>query len=266
MSNFNICELNSIHEVIDKLSKRALLITPNIRMADYFKNEYNQSQIKQGNKTWESPLIFSFGSFLQNTWRQIYQQSSKQLPTLLNDFQATCLWSEVIESDHLDFFNQEGLVTNAKGAWKICQHWNIEINQHDFSYNVDSAQFFTWVNLYQQKLMALNVFDDALLIKEIIKNLNDFSFPYSQIILSGFDEIYPKMQDLFNELSGTDFFKFEISIKHNKLYQHRATTDLLEITNCINWIKAQDLQNNNIICVVPSLHLKSDQFSREFNK
>ncbi len=83
-------------------AERVTLVTPNRRLAAWYANQFNQTQIASGRAVWPTPDILPWETYVERTWQKLSLLSGKPTsPLLLDNHQCRLLWETVVRNADL---------------------------------------------------------------------------------------------------------------------------------------------------------------------
>lgn len=197
---------NQIHAA---LAAGSLLLTGNKRLARAVLESYADSQIQQGQQSWDTPNVVPLNAWLRQIW-------ATSLGGVLNGYEGPLaggrllstqeeqyVWQQVIEasseSDRL--INAGGLANNAAKALASMQAGGFEFSDWDSRVNEDAVAFRSWAGEFNKRCDANNWITQGQLTTAItdLVNSGKLTTP-SRVLLSGFDEFTKQQNLLFGAL------------------------------------------------------------------
>ncbi len=263
MSNVGWSELSAL-----LTEKKVTLITANTRLMQYFQDLFFQRKISPVSVI-ESPNIFSYDVWLEQCWQSIrksppFKKGGRCLwekSSLITPLQSHFLWEKIIEKNNPFFFNTQGVIEEAKKAWKLCWAWNIEITEKIFSSNIDTSTFLQWASHYASTLKKNNWIDKEML-PAILREITAHSTAMkNNFVLAGFDRLSPSMMHLLEKLSLDKPRIYENAEKAYNVSKVAYLSEDEEIQAFLSWAKNHPA-DKNIACVVPNLNEKRNKLER----
>lgn len=270
----NDTELPTLSDLwnVFKANPSAVLITPNIRLANYFQLQYVQYKQSNGEIVFEKPAIYAYDVWI----RKLFQEQSTKM-RLLTDEQAYVLseriWKECLEESGQ---SQMMLFNEVRKAWKLCHEWNIPINKATFLGNDNTELFFQWISRYL-KVLKDNHWIEKIMIPAFLSNQSQvyssaqsidenlaISRHSAPFILAGFIHIPSHLSHLLTSLSDQSAFIYK-KIEPAKIIQKTAFLSEQEAMEAfVQWAKEKQAQNENalIACVIPQLTEKRNKLDR----
>lgn len=261
-------ELHTLSELwnVFRENSSAILITPNVRLANYFQTQYAQYKQVNGEWVFEKPAIYAYDVWL----RKLFQEESSSMLRILTDEQAYVLsehiWKACLEESGQ---SQMMLFNEVRKAWKLCHEWNIPINKATFSSNENTEIFFQWAFRYFKSLKSNDWIEKIMIPAFLSHRTHDgenfmASHHSKQFILAGFIHIPPNLWSLFDTLSNPSIFIYK-KTESAKVIQKTAFLSEQEAMEAfVTWAKEQQMQNENalIACVIPQLTEKRNKLDR----
>lgn len=258
-----------LHELYRAIEENALVLTPNLRLAGYLADRYNEEQHRLGKKVWNTPTITSLDNWLEQLYFQLQEKSPGKLPLLRNDHQVNFRWQEIINKSawNNDLLNLSATAKSALDAWKVVQNWQLPLSEDHVQNSVDSRAFYEWCESY--KLICSQCDEiDKYVIPHMLMNFHDQLNVPKDIIFACFDEITPVISTLIRlfqqHVRITYFDTKQESLNVKKLackdngsqYQQMAEWGLQQIKN----------GKSLIGCVFPKLIEERSTIERIFRK
>lgn len=235
----------------------SLILTANSRLALYLQTQHDASQQTLGHQTWESPAILSLNQWLENT----FYQHNKDGLVLLTDFQARCVWEEVIQHSETQLsLGVADTALLAKEAYERLVRWEVPQKAlQEFSDQPEVAALLNGICHFENKCTQagwiVSAKLPALLIQQKIKT--------DHITLAGFDDLDPSLQRLFPNA------KYQTQTDNastcHKIGLHDTET---EICAMAEWAKARLVENphEKIGCVIPNLNTLRSKVEQIFTR
>ena len=178
-----------------------MVVTPNRRLAQHFKCEYDAAQAGSGKFVWPSADTLPYGAFLERTWQELALAENGAM--LLSAPQEVALWETVIESSRLadGLLNPALAARAAREAWITLHAFHLDHPRHRAALEnagEDSAAFDAWRRAYSEKLRTQGWIDGAQLPDCIAQALHHGAQPRARHILrAGYAAYTPQQQQLF---------------------------------------------------------------------
>jgi ATP-dependent helicase/nuclease subunit B len=238
-------------------------LTPNRRLAAYHLKQYQQQQLADGKKSWESMDILPISSWLERLWSTWSYQEIKSKNNLLNANQELILWEKIIseakESQHL--LQKSATAEIAKSAWGLLKQWEIDLHHPSLSLTEDSQTFLSWAQTFQNQCNK-NHWVDHIRTGKIIAA--------KKIILIGFTELSPQQQTLLSvcEQAGSEIQHYHQSSKICSTKRISLADKETEVRVMAQWAKSilekKQSDTVRIACIIPNLEDIRDTVNRIF--
>ncbi|WP_267256830.1 PD-(D/E)XK nuclease family protein [Coxiella endosymbiont of Ornithodoros maritimus] len=261
-------------ELFLRLNEDTIVLTANRRLAHYLSKEYAQYQLNTGKKVWSTPSILPLTTWLFDCWQRCPQAEG----ILLTDFQEQFLWRKIVP-----LLDKTALL--AKEAWRLMKAWELSTDELKLEANSEVQCFIDWALQFQKGLEQNQWISSAELPEQLQLVIPHLKLP-KQIILIGFDELAPNVQQLFAALEK----KITIAITQSNPYEAQWNTrtesslplvsqrtsygrinfqnNEMEIQTMARWAYAQweKEPNQKIGCVIPDLVQRRTQVLRLFTE
>jgi len=255
----------------EPLLEGATVVTATHRLSREYHNQFNALQRKEDRFAWESSDILPLNAWLNRCWQSIRFYNTPLV--LLNDLQLHSLWEKIIAKDiakdtanDIQQYDSEPLwnitatAKSAVEAWKLVNHWNIDIAECRSSFQIDHRSFYRWAEAFRQTCTEKDWVDSVTLIDTMIAvltRLRDTAdappvnklIPERKIIWAGFDRITPQQNRLVSWLL-EHHFEVEITPPNNN--DHHRTYHSLEFQDenqqwlaAANWARTELEHNPN---------------------
>ena len=277
------------YKLFSSLDEETIVLTANRCLAHYLSIEYAYYQIKAGKKTWLTPRILSLTTWVSECW----QYCPKVKGILLTNFQEKLIWEKIVP-----FSEKTALLVQE--AWCLMKAWRLSIDDLKLEANSEVQCFIDWSFRFQKELEQNDQVSSAELPERLQSLLSHLNLP-RKIILIGFDELVPTLQQLFAALEQKTVVissfnhhsyhskykskKLKISFNHSylqiiSLEKVTNTDDQLaikrlnfqnsekEIQTMARWAYTQSKKNpqQKIGCIIPDLAQKRAQVLRLFTE
>lgn len=259
------------------LTPQNLVVTVNERLSRWLLLQHNGRMKKAGEKIWETPPISSLDAWVRESWKRSW--SNKHV---LNATQSQNLWENIIRKDYYtknkDLLHLRGAAELAGQAYKLVKQYRLPESETVYKWTEESKAFHRWMKTYERNLQKLNSIDSSFLLDEfkIVQKQNSHLIP-DQIILAGFDEIDPQLEDWLKFLETKNIQilflsesfdqtskKFEDISKNDNTQIRHFPDRLQEVTQCARWIRSIYSSDKTIGIIVPQLESYRPLINREF--
>jgi probable DNA repair protein len=256
----------------------SLTLTVNSRLARWLLFHYSRQQSLDGHQVWTKPAIHWIDEWMRQIWLQSWPDQY-----VLTDLQSKHLWQQIIREDpatpDLNLLHVQGAASHAFKAYQLIQQYRLPEDPAGFNnYTEETQTFRRWMTRYQKQLKEWHALDPAELLDAVSRRMKQghISHP-GEIVLHGFDEITPQMQDWLNFLENKNipihFRPLEPTpVSSDKLRelitQKKATVQKYEdaneeVTQCARWIRSVYKEGKTIGIVVPEMEAYRDILERE---
>ena len=253
-----------MHTILSYLTSGATIITPNKRLANEVIAYYLQSSQQS---ILPKPNCVPYSVFLQTLFKLYgYTYSNLPCPILLSTNQVRYLWQQVITNNNQDS-TSPGLIEEISEAWRLCQRWEIDIEQTEFYQTPQTKQFQSWARQFNHALNTINAITDEQIVDFLI-NTSLTNLP-TTLVWYCFDAFTPeqnKLQHYLQQTGTTHVFKDIDENKLNQCYQYPAADEDEETAQLIVWIKETQKHKTHLSIVVPDLQQRLAATKRLFTQ
>ncbi len=195
----------------DLLRAGATLITATPRLSREVAQAYNQSQLQDGQTSWNTPDVLPYSSWIERTWRAMRSSSDSQTTApdvVLSPSQSRQLWKNIIQQDIRahggntePLWNINATVRSAMEAWRICQQWHIDCNDFDDFCLTDHLSFARWGREYQSHCRERRWLDSYQLPAQLTAQIKPgMQADWPHLIWAGFDNLSPEQERLIERM------------------------------------------------------------------
>lgn len=186
----------------NRLSQGATLITASHHLAHSIKVDYATTARAQGYKTWITPRVLTWSTYVRNACLQVSQLKGLQL-RLLTDHQSAALWEQIVNefNDHQQLLDNKLLnpiqaARDAQRSWRRLHQHRVDLQKLSHYPFEETGVFLRWVSQFIQYTKKRHWLDTA----RFVQFLMDQQFqPDTELLVCGFDEINPDMQYALTE-------------------------------------------------------------------
>jgi len=242
------------------------VVTPNQRLAQVLKAEFDRSQAAMGLTVWEDADILPLASFVERCYEDtLYSDRGGELPLALADAQARELWEEAIRASRWggELLDVPQTAVLAMEAWRLAHAWRIAGALEKFAGTDDTRAFAEWAREYAKRRGAKRFADSAVLPDVIAGKLvrkPDLLIAYA------FDILPPQAADL---LAGVGAELLSCAAERRISTPHRtscASPDA-ELESAARWARARlETGATRIGVVVPDLQRRRKEVVRVFSR
>jgi probable DNA repair protein len=161
--------------------------TPNNRLAQSLRAEFDVFQISKGLQSWEDADILPLDAFVARSHENaIYADEGAKHPTLLTEAQALALWESIVQPSGLLAVSETA--TECAKAWRLAHQWRIE-GALQLAGNDDTQAFARWAVEYRKRC-AKQGWTDAARLPDRAKSLLEKK--PKLLVAYGFDVLPPQ--------------------------------------------------------------------------
>ncbi|MEW6689428.1 MAG: PD-(D/E)XK nuclease family protein [Pseudomonadota bacterium] len=144
------------------------VVTPNLRLAQVLKSEFDSYQSDRNVPVWEDAQILHFAVFLNTLYEEaVYSGDVTQLPRLLTPEQEHALWEGILADSGLLAVPQAA--ADCRKAWNLAHEWRIAGALGSFPGNEDAKAFVRWSREYERRCRREDCVDSAVLPDLLLK-------------------------------------------------------------------------------------------------
>jgi probable DNA repair protein len=186
---------------------RAVVLTPNRRLAQSLLRDFDARQAASGLAAWETAEILPFDAFVQRLWEDaLYSPEAARVPVLLTPPQEQALWEEAIDASRLagSLFAPAAAAAQCRQAWRLVQGWRLGQKLAMHPGGEDARAFLEWMGKYVRAARERGLTDAARLPDVVAPLLAwaEVKKPAS-LVLFGFDLLTPQQAALLEALAAT---------------------------------------------------------------
>ena len=263
---------DALFERLEKGRAEGLTIaTPNRRLAQALRAEFDARQAARGLQAWETADILPVGAVIERFWGDaLYSEIHGGIPLRLSPAQEEALWEEIIrESRHA-----AGLLAPARAAgqcvdaWRLLHGWRLDRECFKGA-GQDPRAFLEWIGEYERITRANGQTDGARLPDVVARVLHEPAIAKPcTLAISGFDVMAPQVRDFLTALKAAGTQLAEVAVPAVKASASRVALmeGRHEIECAARWARAR-LEVNakaRIAVVVPDLERQRARVERTF--
>lgn len=248
---------DSFSVLAKKIQNKTILVTPNARLAKFFKEKLSALQEKE---VWPSPNIFPLQSWMEILWNKHCTMTASTSTKLLSDVQDSYIWQNIVKKHSSSLFSPSEFSKKVQQAWQYCIAWKVEIFSDQFEANNEIKFFKKLVKEYMNerghRITKIELIPNIIaLIKQSKLTIN------KEIIFLSFDDLTPVQKELINALndytqSTITFYDEPAQSSGAQLFH--AQTPQQELDTVINWI-AKYKTTHKIGVVIPDIQSRRQQ-------
>jgi probable DNA repair protein len=237
------------------------VVTPNRRLAQVLRAEFDSSQANKNLALWEDADILPLDAFVARRYDDaLYADGGGELPTLLSDAQARELWVAAIEGTGWQekLRDVPGTADRAMEAWRLAQAWNIAGGLENFAATEDTRAFAEWAKAYARRLKQEGLVDAPLLFELDLKIIRKPAL----LVAYAFDVLTPQAEAFLKGFEGA-FCRPEVKSSVAKKAGFASPREELEAA--ARWARARlEKGKTRIGVVVPDLEARRREVARVF--
>ncbi len=241
------------------------VVTPNRRLAQVLKAEFDSFQAGKGLAVWEDADILPLEAFVGRCYEDaLYSEESASggsLPTLLSDSQSRALWERAIRASRWSgaLLDVPQTAARAMESWQRAQAWRIAGALEKFEGTEDTRAFADWAREYAKRCDQAGFIDAPLLL--------DFSFNIKKpklLVAYAFDILPPQAEDFLARFERADCAPER---KKPVLKKTSFASPREELDSAARWARARLEEGRaHIGVVVPDLKLRRREVARVFRR
>ncbi|HEY8069035.1 MAG TPA: PD-(D/E)XK nuclease family protein [Burkholderiales bacterium] len=243
------------------------VVTPNRRLAQVLKAEFDALQAGRNLPSWEDADILPVGAFIQRLYEDALYPAGPaggvaDLPQLLSPAQERALWESVLADAPLLSVSQAA--ANCAEAWRLAHAWRIDGVLEKFAGNEDTRAFAGWAREYgkrcKERFIDAPLLFDASFIHQIKKP--------KLLVAYGFDILPPQTRDF---LANFETVSCGPAKKTSKALKTSFPSARHELEAAAQWARARleggiaAGKSPRIGVVVPDLQLRRKEVARVFS-
>jgi len=257
-------------DLLDQLAAGATLVTPNRRLAQHFKLQFDAAQVSAGRTAWPSADILPWPAFVARCFDAI-AASLDTAPLLLTTEQESVLWDQAVERAAVDagLLSPAQTAAQCSNAWTLAHAWHFWPRMKSLPLSEDARAFVAWAESYEAQCKRAGAIDSARLPGWVSAHLDDVVWARPQtLLLAGFDLRTPAQRTLLEALTNAGTNVLDVSLQRPDASARRvACVDAdAELVAASRWTRSR-LEANpaaRIGIVVPDLAERREAVMRIF--
>lgn len=243
------------------MQEKLITLTPNNRLARHLQKRFCEDFIEENQNAWHSPIVLPIKTWLSNCWLE-----SKDPRILLTTHQERLLWQKIITEILGERFIS--LTNIAMNAYNLVNSYLLQ-DVEKFPYETEDITIFKQINFeFHEACKKKSFVTISQLPSLLIPYIHNYTF--KNIILAGFDEYTPQLQQLIEHIKekGCKVSEYDPNTYTESTKRKIAFNTLKqEITNSSNWAKQLIDKNNKISIgiVAPNLVNLRSQIDQIFS-
>ena len=239
------------------------VVTPNRRLAQVLKAEFDAFQAGKGLSFWEDADILPLEAFAARRYDEaVYAGTAgSELPMLLSSAQSRALWEEAIRGSRWNgaLLDVPATAVRAMESWQLAQAWRIAGALEKFPGGEDTQAFAAWARAYAQRCRKEGFADSSV--------LPDLKFEGKKpnlLVAYAFDILPPQTQDYFK---GFELMYCQPEKRQGKVSKTSFSSPREELDSAARWARARlEEGKKRIGVVVPDLKLRRRETARMFGR
>lgn len=260
MASARISKQDLISQLAAGSAAGLTVLTPNRRLAQVLRAEFDARQSGKGLAAWEDADILPLDAFVARCHDDAtYAESGSTLPVLLSAAQSRALWEEAIRASRWAgaLLDVPQTAARAQEAWRLAHAWGIAGALDKFDGTEDTLAFADWAKRYARRLKKDGLTDAALLPGLGLKAQGT-----RLLVAYAFDVLPPQARDV---LGGSEWVSCAPDRKKARVVRTSFASPRDEIESAARWARARLEQGRQRIgVVVPDLQLRRREVARVF--
>ncbi|WP_187290177.1 PD-(D/E)XK nuclease family protein [Terriglobus saanensis] len=265
-----------VEQVMDALSRGALVLTSNQRAARTLRLHFEGTMREEGRSGWQAPQILTWDGWVADQWRKMLIEGVTDC-ILLNRAQERRVWMRAIEAtaDSGSLLSTRAMGEMASDTTRLLSQWNAHEAFTTFQTGVsgpDVALFGRWLKTFERICDEQRWVSGSLAASRLASTVRGggFSVPVVEILLVGFDRVLPSQGVVIEAMEerGASVDHAEQPKQAESLSLATCADDREELLACASWVK--DLLacegSGTIAVVVPDLDETREEIDRVFRE
>ena len=248
----------------DNWDVQTTILTVNSRLARYLQATTDQYQKEKNHLVWVTPTILPLQTWLERQFHNVNTDGFY----LLSDFQEHCVWEKIIKTSQDTFAMPAGsLAKLAQRAFELLTLWQVPQNiLADFSHQPETQILQKWITDFQEHCHKKHWITRAALPAHLKQYHETLALPKT-IVLMGFDEINPALNEFFSTLATCKIKHEALAATISDKKQIAFENTEAELIAMAHFAKSTLKENPQakIGCVVPDLQNKRDTVLKIFS-
>ncbi len=237
------------------------VVTPNRRLAQVLRAEFDAFQAAKGLPVWEDADILPLDSFVTRCHEDAaYAEGGGDLPMLLSPAQSRELWEAAIAGSRWAgaLLDVPKTAARALDAWKSAHAWRIAGALEKFEGTEDTRAFADWTRAYARRLKKEGFTD--------LPQLFDAPFETTTrlLVAYAFDIVPKQAEEFFGRFT---FLNCHPEKKNGRAVKTSFASPKEELETAATWARARlEEGGKHIGVVVPDLKLRRREVARVFGR
>ena len=245
------------------------VVTPNRRLAQFLRAEFDATRIAAGLRAWESADILPLEALVERMWEDaLFSEVAAEMPVLLSAAQEGALWHQAVAAHRppeRGLFSAEAASAQCAQAWQLAHAWRLELKP-DPSWNEDARAFLEWAAEYRRATRERGVTDRARLPDIVIPHVGHAGLRRPKtLVLYGFDLLTPQARDFAEALktAGTSILVVDPSPREAQVRRLACIDSRDEIVCAARWARSRLEQPRAAGSAAPRIGIVVPDLSRE---
>lgn len=210
------------------------VVTPNRRLAQVLRAEFDFFQTSKGLTVWEDADILPLSSFVERAYEDaLYADAAEPLPMLLTAAQERELWEEAIRGSQWAgvLLDVPRTAKGAAEAWKLAHQWRIAGALEKFQDTEDVRAFADWARAYAKRCRKDRLSDSA--------SLFDLAFVAKKpklLVAYAFDMVSAREKDFFTRF---EFAECKPEARQGEVVRMSFASPRDELDTAAHWARSR---------------------------
>ena len=236
------------------------VVTPNRRLAQVLKSEFDDFQAAKGLSVWEDADILPLDAFVARGYEDaLYAEGGGELPMLLDEAQQRALWEEAIAGSKWAgaLLDVPRTAAHAMDAWRLAHAWGIAGALEKAGGSEDTRAFADWAKRYARRLKK-----DGLVDAATLPSLG-LGAPKTRLLVAyAFDIVPAQAREIFSRFA---FLESQPEKRPGEPSRTSYATPRAELEAAAAWARGRLAAGaKRIGVVVPDLELRRREAARVF--
>ena len=245
---------------------RTVVVTPNRRLAQALKAEFDRAQAARGLTVWEDADILPLASFVERCYVDaLYSDRGGALPLLLADAQAREVWEAAIQGSRWgrDLLDVPQTAARAVETWRLAHAWGVAADLEKSEGTDDARAFAAWAREYATRCRNAG-FAEAAVLPDII---GDQVVNKPELLVAWAFDILPPQASRFLSGLGVDIRFGAPDRRTPNAIRTSFASPREELEAAARWARARlETGSRQIGVVIPELQLRRKEVVRVFSR
>ncbi|HTQ76682.1 MAG TPA: PD-(D/E)XK nuclease family protein [Burkholderiales bacterium] len=244
------------------------VVTPNRRLSQVLKAEFDDFQTGRGQTVWEDTDILPWDAWLGRGYEEATYSDGEPLPMLLSEAQERALWEEAIRASRWAgaLLDVPQTASAAQDAWRLAHAWGLE-GALGKGGGEDARAFADWARAYAARC-ARDGLTDAARLLQLLKHA---AFKRPKLLVAyAFDVLPVRVGEFFEFLSSKEIpvLRSGPEKSHgNEIKRTSYPSPREELEAAARWARARVEEGKRRIgVVVPELAQRRREAVRVFSR